>query len=77
MTYIVFIKDYIHHLMNESKNQTFAYINDRRVYMIKRLQRTKPKPLELMIAGLDPLQSHESPVKSCLLKINAYENIKC
>jgi len=27
--------------------------------------------------GLDPLQSHESLVKSCPIKINACENFKC
>jgi hypothetical protein len=32
MMYIVFIIDYIQHLMNESKMLTFAYICDRRVY---------------------------------------------
>jgi len=30
--YVVFIIDYIRHLMNESKNQFFVYISDRRVY---------------------------------------------
>jgi hypothetical protein len=30
--YVVFIRDHIHHLMNESKIQSFAYNSDRRVY---------------------------------------------
>jgi hypothetical protein len=34
MMYMVFIIDHIHHLMNESKMLTFAYISDRRVYLI-------------------------------------------
>jgi len=34
MMYIVFIIDHIHHLMNESKILTFAYISDRRVYFL-------------------------------------------
>ena len=29
MTYVVYNKDYIRYLINESKNQTFAYISDR------------------------------------------------
>jgi len=37
MMYVVFIIDYIRHLMNESKNQTFAYISDRRVYYLRGL----------------------------------------
>jgi hypothetical protein len=31
MTYVAYNKDYIRHLMNESINQIFAYISDRRV----------------------------------------------
>jgi hypothetical protein len=34
MTYVVYNKDYIRHLMNESKNQIFAYISNRRVYTV-------------------------------------------
>jgi len=34
MMYIVFIIDYIRHLINESKMLTFAYISDRRVYVL-------------------------------------------
>ena len=33
MMYVVFIIDYICHLMNESKNQIFAYINYRMMYI--------------------------------------------
>jgi len=32
---MVFIIDHIQHLTNESKMLTFAYINDRRVYLHK------------------------------------------
>jgi len=32
MTYVVFVTDYIHHLMNELKMLIFAYNNDWRVY---------------------------------------------
>jgi len=33
--YIVFIIDHIHHLINKSKIQNFAYNNDRMMYDIK------------------------------------------
>jgi len=32
MMYMVYNKDYIHHVMNECKMLIFAYNNDRRVY---------------------------------------------
>jgi len=32
MTYMVFIIDHIHHLMNESKMHNFTYNNDQRMY---------------------------------------------
>jgi len=34
MMYRVFIIDHIHYLLNESKLLTFAYISDRKVYLI-------------------------------------------
>jgi len=35
MMYVVYNKDHIHHLLNESKTWIFAYICDRRVYLLK------------------------------------------
>jgi hypothetical protein len=37
MMYVVFIIDYIHHLMNEPRMLIFAYNSDRRVYLFKLL----------------------------------------
>jgi len=31
--YVVYNKDYVRHLINESKNQTFVYISDRMMYI--------------------------------------------
>jgi hypothetical protein len=31
---MIFIIDHIHHLMNESKMQSFAYNSDRRMYVL-------------------------------------------
>jgi uncharacterized membrane protein YkgB len=42
MMYIVFIIDHIHHLMNESKIQSFAYNSDRRVYQITICREKEP-----------------------------------
>jgi len=33
MVYMIFIIDYIHHLMNKSKMLIFIYNSDRRVYI--------------------------------------------
>jgi len=34
MVYMVFVIDHVQHLMNEPKMLIFAYISDRRVYML-------------------------------------------
>jgi hypothetical protein len=38
MMYIIFIIDHIHHLMNESKIQSFVYNSDRRVYFVSKFR---------------------------------------
>lgn len=47
--YVVFIINYIRHLINKSKNQTFTYISDRMVYETVQMKEFNEPPPDLVI----------------------------